>query len=541
MNFLLAQSQDNGVAIEYNDAEGDPVEFRLLSQSYNNPHAYCRVGYSYDPNTGQNIPQIDPDTDCFPLSFGITPRGNVYLHRPFAGIRRSPIFAIQNETLRIAVTDLSTGKSTEKEIIVQGSPPRTGHDCSSHSPGSRAHYECLYQQELPALTQNTHDPSLLASLPRLVQSSSNYRLIFREEFNGTGLDSLDLKIWKVKGINGNNCPTTVENGYYAFTQNDSLAGCSNQLLSQGKFEYKYGYLEVKVKLPLKQADQHSNFAFVLWNRYAEQTLPQAYYAILRRYDLLGFNSSEDYYSYRGGEMDIFEYVAPNLRSYRNRTLGHSHGHTYSNWHNGEKYIPTLHALPKRYDVGLVFCGTSTERFIPYLQTDSRCAGFYDSSVSYDDSLVEVTFALEWTPHGYRRFHKVEGVDDSLVLQPTNRMGFGVDSARVVEQADGSWAIEKDTDSNYYSSWKSGEDSAVRDFLSSHFHYQDQDLNNDGVADDPDPQSFLLQYNVFHTPAFIEIVNWGDSNISENRAYIDYIRVFQPVDKYASMKLTPVYQ
>ena len=521
---------DSRFPLEYSDAEGDPVEFRLVSQTNNNPHAYCRVRYSYDPVTMQNIPQVDPDTDCFPLSFGVSPKGEVYLHYPHVSEKKEyyPAFALQSETLRIAATDLLTGKSAEKDIVVESAP--RSDECGSYSAGSIEEYKCLYQQELPALTQNTHDPSLLASLPRLVQSSSNYRLIFREEFNGTGLESLEPSVLRID-INGNNCPTTVENGYYAFTQNDSLTGCPNKLSTQGRFEYKYGYLEVKVKLPLKQSDAYSNFAFVLYSRYHERksSADAANYAILRHYDLLGFNQAQDYYTYRGGELDLFEYVSGSTRRL--------HYHTYSNYYSDTRYIPTLHAMPKRYDTGLAFCSDIGPRFIPYLLGDSRCASRY-SSLSYDNSLLTVTFGLEWTPEGYRRFHKVEGIHDSFVIQPTSRMQFGLKDLSPAQQTGGDWILEKASSITYYRGWIDNNE-AAQSFLESLFHYQDEDMDNDGTADDPDPESLLLQYNIFHTPAYIEVNNWGDSRISTNKMYIDYIRVFQPVDKYSSM--TPVYQ
>ena len=63
----------------------------------------------------------------------------------------------------------------------------------------------------------------------------------------------------------------------------------------------------------------------------------------------------------------------------------------------------------------------------------------------------------------------------------------------------------------------------------------------------DPESVLIQFSIGHMPLNVHFGTWQgfgsteppDNNIARAKMKIDYLRVFQPIDRYSGME--PVYE
>ena len=205
--------------VEYYDLEDGEVTYALESQTNNNPNTFCKVDYYANPITKKNIPSL---SHCLPLVFAINPKGFIYIKdQRFSETSEGDYFPahdFKEETLTVALTETGTSNVTRKQIRLL--PSLRINDCRAHASGSVAEFECLYLQELPAQAQNAPDPTLQADLPNLlVQPKEDYRLVFREEFNGEGFKSLDKKIWTVfEEIGDAGCRSTITGGVLCLYQ-----------------------------------------------------------------------------------------------------------------------------------------------------------------------------------------------------------------------------------------------------------------------------------------------------------------------------------
>ena len=502
--------------IEYNDSEGDSVEFSLESQTYNNRYAFCKKKYNYDSKRKRVTVTTQAEQDCRAILFGVTTQGNVYMYQDLEGTRDKlmPLYEFEPESLVILAKDLNTGKVTRKTITVRGSSRMK--NCDGHSAGSLAKYKCLHTQELPALVQNTDRASLRANLPKLSQSKGNYRLVFEESFNGSGLESLDARVWN-RRPNYSDCASDIRDGYYIYSHASGANDPCNPLINTaGKFEFKYGYIETRVSLPLKYQDTYYNRNFVLWGRYSSPSHWDATFAVLRRYDLLALDTNQAALSYVGSEIDIYEYW--------NRTIyAHAYAATPFDMENSAGGLTSTSSIFKHIDYYVRFCNQSETRFrVLYLEGSDLC-----SDEASNNNRVVMVIGVEWTPAGYRRFYRLEGTDDKLKLYPQNALRFSYQNKKIKQSADGSYDYQNDGSSKSYYSWlKWSEDLAI---VSQNTHYQKAD----------DPQSRLEKFAVQHIPAYLYFNSHGSNMDINDKAKVDYVRVFQPLDKYAS--LTPVYQ
>ena len=271
-----------------------------------------------------------------------------------------------------------------------------------------AKFECLYIQELPAPSQNQDDPTLRAGLPSLLlQPKDNYQLIFREEFSGEGFASLDPSLWITfpEGTNPG-CRSTVTGGYYAFTKNSSQDCPPHKISTAGKFEYQFGYLEMRVRIPIKRHASYTNFAFVLWSRYSTfgASYRTANFANLNQYDLLSLDTPEIFSRYIGGETDLMEYSGRIFYFGGNRNAGFD--------------IPSYDVPVTSLTNEIVFCSKSERTDAPiyfdWYDQNGPC-----NTDTYDESLVDIVYGYEWTPAGKKFLYKIEGIHSDFQLYPIN--------------------------------------------------------------------------------------------------------------------------
>ena len=272
---------------------------------------------------------------------------------------------------------------------------------------------------------------------------------------------------------------------------------------------------MKVHIPIKRMANYSNFAFVLWSRFNlyGSSVRSITFGILNRYNLLPLDSRKQYHRYIGGEMDLMEFAG--------RVF-------YFGGNNGDLHIPSYNFPKTSVTNQIAFCSRSGRTDVPayfdWYDPDGLC-----NTDTYDESLVEVTYGYEWTPAGKKWIYKVKDTHhDEWRLYSLLDHAQGVVYPVTEQQLD------------------PPEEDRVRLVAGTPFGYygprdkEDGDSVSDGwVATYYDKERDLLKKNIQHLPGFLELVSWGGSRINQDRAYVDYIRVFRPVDRYST--LIPVYQ
>ncbi len=221
----------------------------------------------------------------------------------------------------MSFTNANTGEKTLQDITIQ--PPQT--DCDTTMNSDR--YNCLFQKKLRAdtfpeiITTNAHRSSLPDNI---VYDHSKYQLIFNEEFNGNGMASLNNHIWNYsktpRRVDANGIPCeNIEGGHYYFTK---VHGCGAHLTTEGKFSFKYGYLEVEYRVNRETYNSYINMAMTICPPHKNIRIHA-----LSNYPSIKIDSIENLLKYVGTEFDLIEYI-PNVRQlyghvYIKRILGAS--------------------------------------------------------------------------------------------------------------------------------------------------------------------------------------------------------------------------
>ncbi len=139
-----------------------------------------------------------------------TPEGLLYLHveRNTTDTRYwlMHLGDFPRRVVEVSATDADSSLKVYREVTVV--PPDAPTGCGDYGVDTPDAFTCLFLRELlPAGQADDLDEARLrAKLPRLVQDSSSYRLVFAEEFNGTppaahangcsdGLSTLDAAVW----------------------------------------------------------------------------------------------------------------------------------------------------------------------------------------------------------------------------------------------------------------------------------------------------------------------------------------------------------
>ncbi len=335
-----------------------------------------------------------PASRCSPLKIYVAKEGYVVFHTVdgLASSRSHYTYDFKSEKLQVSFTNASTGLKTYQDIAIH--PPET--NCETTKNISR--YNCLYQKESRVknapkiVTTGAHSSSLPDNM---IYNKSNYHLILNEEFSGTGMASLDNRIWnypKNPNTDANGVPCqNVGDGYYYYTK---VYKCGSALNTIGKFTFKYGYVEMEYKVNMKRNHSYINMSSTIG--YSGEARSHA----IQGYPSIRIDSVTKLLKYIGSEFDFLEYI-PNQ-------TGH-YQHVYVRRVTGvsskiKEYSSTTH---------LQFCQSwNVDNLkIYYLPA---CSGH---SYSRADKEFTITRAFEWTPSGYRQYIRVHDVHAKLQLIP----------------------------------------------------------------------------------------------------------------------------
>ena len=461
--------------------------------------------YAVEGMSGGPIPQYcGNDGACGDVGIGVVahtgrlhvvvdrPRHQWRQHQAALGMADWPA-----QDVEVSVTDSGSGLKVFREIEVLA--PSGAPDCHGYPAMDPDRFTCLFlREELPAEPPTT-TAALRAGLPDLVQPAENYELVFAEEFGGTTIDrtsgcenrmgNVDGDLWE---YDRDPCNDTDPRGEPCFNvRNGRLSisiasGCSSKLETEGKFSYRYGYLEVRYTVTLRYPGFYSNFAAVQWAGGFRQSLRHQH----DRYGVV-VDSYESVSKNLGVELDLFEYVPKGSGSWDGTIAMHQ----YMNWDGGKPLVDHPAVRPQRTDK----------------HYQLRC-GF--PQPCHGDRQMTLTSGFEWTPRGYRNFGKLRGSSGDFERIPQDRV-----LTRYKTRLG---------DTGFYSRWR---------------HFSEDERRRLFEETEPgNPESMLEQVAIAHIPASLELVAWGypqGTTSIRTRVEIDYVRVFQPVNRYTDMD--PLYQ
>ena len=553
------------------DDNEDPFTIEIVSQTNNNSHPR-RTGnpYSYkyrersiDPagrNKVRKLYFFDSNLPAPPSPGSLT---DIELHR---------FHKFTTDTLTLRATD-GNGRSTTGTIEIRRSPKLK--DCTGLT--GEALNECTWLSEiLPGgWKDNTLSDAVKNKLPNLTQNKDNYRLVFAEEFNGDGdsdYHNLDRSKWRLQGWAGweNNPDANRDDCFFQIKdgtlQMSYLFNCTDKVVALhtlGILEYKYGYIEMKFKIPLNQPHSsaseasmnrnfYSNYAGVLWGRYANKyyhTTPPVL-----------VNSIEKYLKYQIVEWDLYEFV-PRPASNSNKNAFFSHWYytqakaegdgTFNDGDTTKFLIPV-----KQIDYINVLCRrqlnpssdpdpitTAREAKIEeeakrgrvYLEGCGSAVAATAADAPSKDKFITLTRGWEWTPKGYRVFSSYEKTNDD----DETRYGTDLFPDSLKPRHWTNYGIKYQPYTNTSTFSRSGSNKQLR-----------REAPYITSRDDEDQ---LLEIGVFHQPTILELVVWGregslgsieyvtppSNTVHPHVFHIDYVRVYKPVDNYSGV--TPSYR
>ncbi|MCY3814417.1 MAG: hypothetical protein OXH15_21775 [Gammaproteobacteria bacterium] len=436
-----------------------------------------------------------------------------HLYVPAAGLRAAgePTIWLPTDEFTThraeASARLPSGLKIHRDVLVR--PHLAVADCSDFPAADADRWTCLFGSELlPTMDATADDAALVAALPEtLVQPKANYDLVFAEEFDAVAgaegqcpggfprLDAvLDGRVWNhlpaCDKIGSQGEPVqTVRDGHYEFT---AISGVDTWAIrTLGKVAFKYGYLELKYTVDLRRPDGYTNLAVVL-GRGDEQKRggPSANHG---RFGV----EVDDYESllrYTWIEVDLVEWVG---------TYGKSIWHQYVNWF---PWVYREEVMPVWSSKAFRLC-TGKQRWYEREFIPSGCGS---------GTTMTVTLGVEWTPRGWRTQYRVHELHDAMrVLRRSN---IQVSHAPVDERNgdEVTWGTRTE------------------------FRGAGRDRYFELLVDG-DEDSVLEQVGVSHLPLSLGIDGWGWPNNPDvrQRMRLDYVRVFQPRNRYADME--PVYQ
>ena len=164
-----------------------------------------------------------------------------------------------NQKVQVSATSDTTALKIYDEIVIQRAPDAP--DCSDFPELNTDAYICTHLHEIlpdaPPTTQELRD-----GLPDLVKPTSDYDLVFSEEFNETPgsegcinpSEVMNLDAWNIGQVNS--CDDTdadgtpcmhIANGAVTISLSSE---CSTGFDTKGKVHLRYGYIEMKYKLTI---------------------------------------------------------------------------------------------------------------------------------------------------------------------------------------------------------------------------------------------------------------------------------------------------
>ena len=471
-----------------------------------------------DQSEGPLHQACEPDDGCNDVTVQVTPDGLLYLYWPQASqaarVNSAHLGGFAPRAVEVSASDADSGLKVYREVSV--GPPAEAADCEDYDGGTPEAYTCLFLRELLPSGQSpvADEAALRAELPKLVQDSANYRLVFAEEFNGTppaadangcrdGLSTLDPAVWNYYNAcddvdsRGEPCGNVGDGGFTMGIASscgfDSIVGYL--LDTRGHMHTKYGYIETQYTFNIDQwRDVYYNYNMIL-------NLASGGLHYLRDQYGVEVESWEDYLKSSHVEIDIFESPSTPWVSVQLEVA-----HQYANW-SGAGNPNNL--KPTRAVKFTQFCSRpSFPRERGIVRNPNSCT---------NSDTFTVTRGLEWTPRGYRTYIWVHGIQDGLTLLPKDQIN--------VQQRD---ILHNVT-------------------LSVKNRHRDRFFENLVPGD---ASTLLEQVAVSHVPMPIFLNVWGwlvrpQEGREDKHPYIrkrttfDYIRVWQPENHYADME--PVYQ
>lgn len=483
------------------DGSDQPPLFKVEAQPDRSSYELC-----YCPLHETNRECGSADPICYDIGIGVTDRSGVlYLVVPAEAPETVFHYVRDFVAQPVELSVSSGGRKVYREALIE--PPDGTADCSDYPENDADRYACLYLGEESVSAAPTATEALLSALPdKLVKPREEYEVVFAEEFDGDtgrypagdcegGLSNLDGDKWNFRetwcGIpETTRAPCeTMQGGYYEMSWID---GCASGVDTGGKFSYKYGYIETRYTVSLDDSDQQ-NLNLVVgdpsrWLKYAA-----AKYGVpLRNYKEMSRSLPI--------ELNVFEYFPERKRELTNY------------FYNFHPYLYYPHTEP-RY-------ASNWTRFCDDVGQGVRQLNFFTVAECGERTSVTVTKGLEWTPRGYRMLVKIEDLHDDFIV--------------VSKGSTDVWsrpALTATTPTRFSSGarrYSGGRRDSFFEFL------------------EPDnPESVLMNFTVSHAPMRIDFGAWrgfgnhGTPVGSSIRMKIDYVRVFQPKDRYAEME--PVYE
>ena len=495
------------VRVDSEDVAAEDLEFYVEELPDRVPYQFC-----WRSDTATDAPITDlTEPLCADLDLSVRSNsGRLYLFADgpdpsgSGDFRADPHIAdYPAQRMRLSAQDTSSALKIYREFIVH--PPALPVGCDDYPDSNWERYNCLFNGERPKPPSSPADQTMIDALPAdLVQARDSYSLVFSEEFatdsecenlNAT----LDGDVWSSSltdcdsrnaDVNGVHC-VGIRNGHYFMSYSRICSPAS--ITTAGKANFTYGYVEIKYSFLGDRFSQESyhNYALVLGDS------PRNRKYSLHDYDVDINGSLSTMSKALSTEVDMFEHV-PSSR----RFIAHQ-------YHNYRRIDAAGEVQPRRATFAYTYCRGG----VP-----DQWTALYNPDICNYSKEITVVQGLEWTPRGYRRFIKVDGLHDhfnvvskdNIRIQYRRKLGTSTPDNPVYSD---SWTSYSDTQ---HSRW---------------FEYLDPD----------DTDSILEQVGVAHVPLDIQIVGWGhetDSDVHNTRMEIDYIRIYQPEDRYATME--PVY-
>ena len=494
------------------------AQVTLTERDGNSPDlAYAVEGQSEGPLHGA----CAPGEGCNDVTVQVTPEGLLYLYLPRSS-QESELGEVHYggfapRAVELSAADADSGLKVYREVAVN--PPSDAADCEDYDGGTPEAFTCLFMRQLlpPGQAADLDEAALRAKLPKLVQDSANYRLVFAEEFNGTppaanakgcrdGLSTLDADVWNYYNAcddvdsKGETC-ANVANGGFTMGIN-SLCGFEGipgfLLATRGHLHMKYGYIEAKYTFNIDQwRDVYHNYNMIL-------NLTSGGLHYLRDQHGVEVQSWEDYLKSSQVEIDIFE-----LPRSENPTIQYDIAHQYGNWSGAD--IPNV-LKPIRTLKLTHYCSRPSAFFT------TRQGIVHNQRSCRNRNTVTMTKGLEWTPRGYRTYmwaHNSRYGMTGLTLLPKEQI--------IIQQKHQDVALTLRTpDRNrFFENLVPGDDSTL--------------LEQVAVSHIPMP----INLNVWSWMERVEDGEEGKHTHIRRRMTFDYVRVWQPKNHYADME--PVYQ
>ena len=486
-----------GRKAESSQSGGSTVDYLARVAMVERDGSGLDLSFAVEGQAGPSFQTCHPDHGCTDVMIGVTPEGLLYLRDRWleAGTNRAYLGGFERRAVELSAADADSGLKVYREVAVE-SPPAPG-GCTDYADRTPEAFTCLFLRELLPAGQaaSVDEAALRAKLPKLVQDSANYRLVFAEEFNGTppaadangckdGLSTLDADVWNFGDAcdhvdsRGETCGNVANGG---FTM--GVAGtCPGFLIhTGGLLHMKYGYVEFRYTFNLDHWQAvYDNFNLILHAGGSRLGGQRERYGI-------EVNDWEDHLKTTEVEIDIFE-------------------HTNGIGSTGQ------YANIFKLDPELTPVSTSAQvHFCRRISAVSPFAVAEGHRFCKDADSFTVTRGFEWTPRGYRTFVKIDGTHNDFVLAPQNKIYV------TRHYADGTIRVRGD------------------------FRAADQYFEYLVPGDNG---SLLQMAGVGHVPLPLNVNVWSFLEADKHpyirrRMTFDYVRVWQPENHYADME--PVYQ